>query len=362
MSERITDASVKRSACYGKRLNWEKEESPSGQRPQAMFDNNLTQVSRSNIIVITDAGDADGITCAALYRHEDDSALVMPAGYRGISYDPIKGLKLVKFEQPSDADIYITDLGQNAENESEWVKLISDLSTDNRVHIRDHHDNSEDVVSELNQMDNVDYIHNTDVCASKIVYNNDISEKNEKLSTLVDYVNVRDMYDQDSPIFEAAEIISDAAKWLPIETYIDVVLENGVNLENNSEFGEFLRKKQELKRKKIKWVLENTVSLHEVCGFTVAVGFGSCDVSKIGAKLYNSKVDIVAIINPKGSLGLRSSEEAPFAVNIAEEFDGGGHPQAAGAKPFDSISVSNSEIHEKRFDVLSTAEKALSHV
>lgn len=346
----LTDEMVERAAKHGETLPIEENDAD----PDGLMEERLREIDDAEYVVLTDCSDADGLGCAAMYRHKwGDDVTILPAGYGSWGPDPHTAFARIGVAVPDEVPVYVTDLGQNKSDQEKWLKAVSQLAATNPVYFRDHHDTPEDLLMSLSGLANVDYVHDAEQCATSIVLQEDYPDAPKHLHELAKYTNVRDLYLTDRPEFEEGEVLTNAAFWLPFEEYVTAAAEFGMDIDQHPEFGEIVEKRRELKERKLDWVME-TAEFHTIQGYEVAFVYGECYHSEAGRRLIEEQgADIAAIIKPSGKVSWRSDEDVPLAKDLAEELGGGGHPCAAGCKPFGGVNIDN----ESEKDSLAETEK-----
>jgi oligoribonuclease NrnB/cAMP/cGMP phosphodiesterase (DHH superfamily) len=330
--------------------------------PQALFDERIMNMDEADAILLTDCTDADGLGCGVLFRHKyGNDVVILPAGHGYWGPDPHTAFANIGAYAPRGTPIYVTDLGQNESNREKWIKAVTNVAQNNSVHFRDHHETPSDLRASLDGLYNVEYTHDSEVCATMNVLETDYPDAPEYLKKFAEYTNARDLYLTDEEEFDKGEILTNAAFWLPMEEYITAAVEHGVNIQQHEKFGEVVEKRTELRDAKLDWVME-TQSLHEINGVMVGVVYGDCYHSEAGRRLLEEEgCDIAVIIKPSGKVSWRTTEDYAIANELADSLGGGGHPTAAGCSPFGSVTIEENErkiehASQEREELLSVVE------
>lgn len=335
--ETPTESEIKEAVFEDKNLPIEEKE-PEGENPWRIADNVVLSSNSYDVILITDSSDSDGLGCATLFNHKYGSDVgIIPASHRNWGYSPVDALHNVALEIQEGTPIYITDLGQNNENKEEWIESVSEIAKTNPIRFRDHHQTDKEIIEGLDAIDNVEYKHNTDVCATKIVLENDYPNAPDYLKEFAEYTNVRDLFKTDDPRFQETEILSNAAFWFPFMDYVELATEYGINLteaditlDSGISYGEYIEARSYIKEQKLRVAL-NTVQFKDIEGYKFAFIYGQCYQSEAGRRLIEEQgADVAVIVKPSGNISIRSSDETELALPLAEHFDGGGHDCAAG--------------------------------
>lgn len=331
----MTEIDIQEAAQYGKDVFLEGTEDHS-ENPYNLFDRRVADLfrygSKYDAVVITDYSDSDGAGCAVLYTHKFDNVLVLPASH-GFGKNPLEAFKTVSRAIPPEIPLYITDLGPNEGDATEWITTAFEFVHTNPLYIRDHHETPSQVREAINDMSNGEYVHDSGKSATKIVYETDYPDAPEYLKEFVEVTNARDLFLTDDPRFEVSSILASAVFWFKFDDYIQAALKYGVHMEKDETIGAELEKRAELREKKLEWAL-NHAEDYEICGKQVSIVYGDCYHSEAGRRLIESEgKDIVVIIKPSGKTSFRTEENTPIAVDLAREFGGGGHPNAAGCNP-----------------------------
>lgn len=269
--------------------------------------------------------DADGYGCEIMLRKafEESNVQVITASETGPHSIQQIGECFVD-NISSNAKVFIMDL---APDDGEGRKFIDPFRNHNAdVKVVDHHEWSENDYEQIEWV--ADVYHNTDKCATQIMYDEFVSDTDDYLSDLAELTADHDLWIKEDE--ERSDSLSDLAYGSDRETYVDLGLEYGVEMIDVEEGLEIINEREEIRNKKTDIAL-NRVTSYEINSYKVAITYGECSASNVGDVLYNEKdYDLACVIYPNGNVSLRSSEDSPVAREVAIALGGNGHECAAG--------------------------------
>jgi len=296
----------------------------------------LTNNSSYDSLVVTDT-DPDGKAVAALYKYKyGDDAISLPASYR-YGVEPLEALrKLTDFIEP-DITVYLCDIGPNKEQKDEWIRVIDELQQTNPIRIRDHHERVDEIYDAFDEMENVEYVLDQEVCATVIVLREDIHNPSQSMVELAAITNVQDMHIPNSPHFdEWVPKLRMASRALSFSRYVDSASEKGISFLKDDTYDDYFEKYEYMMAQQEKHVLD-TLDTITVGGFKIGFVYGDSHPDQ-PAEIMKQKhnCDIACLLKPNGRMSIRSDlDTAPFSHEIAEEFGGGGHADSAGCVVFE---------------------------
>jgi len=148
---------------------------------------------KTKLVCLSHKEDADGISSAALIRQAfgGDTVLVDYPGQ-------MQALEQIANDEKLKT-LFICDLGLSKKNQDEFVQILSDLKK-NRVLITyiDHHDIDSKIFKQLEKI-GVKMIHDTNECASVLVYNKFKSKLSDHAAFIAACAGITD-YMEDRPI------------------------------------------------------------------------------------------------------------------------------------------------------------------
>ena len=148
---------------------------------------------KTKLVCISHKEDADGISSAALIRQAfgGDTVLVDYPGQ-------MQALEQIANDEKLKT-LFICDLGLSKKNQDEFVQILSDLKK-SRVSITyiDHHDIDSKIFKQLEKI-GVKMIHDTNECASVLVYNKFKSKLSDHAAFIAACASITD-YMEDRPI------------------------------------------------------------------------------------------------------------------------------------------------------------------
>ena len=153
----------------------------------------IAKSKKTKLVCLSHKEDADGISSAALIRQAfgGDTVLVDYPGQMHVLEQIANDEKL--------KTLFICDLGLSKKNQDEFVQILSDLKK-SRVSITyiDHHDIDSKIFKQLEKI-GVKMIHDTNECASVLVYNKFKSKLSDHAAFIAACAGITD-YMEDRPI------------------------------------------------------------------------------------------------------------------------------------------------------------------
>jgi len=148
---------------------------------------------KTKLVCLSHKEDADGISSAALIRQAFGGYTVL-VDYPG----QMQGLEQIANDEKLKT-LFICDLGLSKKNQDEFVQILSDLKK-SRVSITyiDHHDIDSKIFRQLEKI-GVKMIHDTNECASVLVYNKFKSKLSDHAAFIAACASITD-YMEDRPI------------------------------------------------------------------------------------------------------------------------------------------------------------------
>ena len=148
---------------------------------------------KTKLVCLSHKEDADGISSAALIRQAFGGYTVL-VDYPG----QMQGLEQIANDEKLKT-LFICDLGLSKKNQDEFVQILSDLKK-SRVSITyiDHHDIDPKIFRQLEKI-GVKMIHDTNECASVLVYNKFKSKLSDHAAFIAACAGITD-YMEDRPI------------------------------------------------------------------------------------------------------------------------------------------------------------------
>ena len=154
-----------------------------------------TKIKKTKIVCMSHEEDADGISSAALIKQAFGGETIL-TDYPGMmdAMEPLRDDEKLK-------EFYICDLGLNAKNENDFVKLLTVLR-DRCVKVTyiDHHDINKKIVKQLEKI-GVKLVHDINECSTVLVYNKFKSKLNSHSSFIAACAAITD-YMENRPIGE----------------------------------------------------------------------------------------------------------------------------------------------------------------
>jgi oligoribonuclease NrnB/cAMP/cGMP phosphodiesterase (DHH superfamily) len=316
---------------------WAVTPSPEAVTPQSVKRERMStefkqSVRKANTVILTH-GDADGLTSAALIRMSlRGSAHVQEISYGGPYEfsDSLQDLIGVKHSGP----VYILDFNPDSTDQVDEVKTLIARGCD--ITWFDHHQWSEEVESAYRDAGVKIHI-DEDECTASLIEQTLPFDFSDQTKDLVEVTKDRDLWIRED---ERSEDLSTFAEIAETDEYIGTVTEVGANLPRSVL--ERVEEQQDLNRRLNEIAVEDA-TVHAVGGYEAAMTYISGGVnSEIGNQLVEEEgADIAVVLSPFGGASIYShSDRETFARchKVAEKFDGGGHPTAAGfGIPFDSF-------------------------
>jgi oligoribonuclease NrnB/cAMP/cGMP phosphodiesterase (DHH superfamily) len=267
--------------------------------------------SFEGLIVHLTHTDLDAVCSDAVHRRKYTSIFTVFSPVR----DYVSYLKmLAKYKPRRVMTLSLSDLG----GASEIVDAIRTLADNGwKIEWRDHHIWSEGLFDEVKRT--VDYIRvDGRYCACEITFQ-DLLPNDEIARTIAAIGRDRDFWINKDPRSEILSTVINTNNW---KTKVSQKLSSGIVIDDEitEEYKLALKNKNEA----LKRSLESS-RLFDGVAVAKSTGFSSDSASALRNK-YKTKIEI--IINNNGVFSIRSVE--PVSNKIAENFDGGGHPNAAG--------------------------------
>jgi oligoribonuclease NrnB/cAMP/cGMP phosphodiesterase (DHH superfamily) len=255
--------------------------------------------------------DLDAVCSDALHRRKYASVFTVFSPVR----DYVGYLNmLAKYKPHRVMTLSLSDLG-GALGIVDAIRTLADNGW--KIEWRDHHVWSEELFDEVKRT--VDYIRVDErYCACEIIFQ-DLLPNDEVARTIAAIGRDRDFWINKDPRSEILSTVINTNKW---KTKVSHKLSSGIIIDDEitEEYKLALKKKNEALKRSLK-------SSRLFDGVAVAKGTGfSSDSASVLRNKYKTKIEI--IINNNGVFSIRSVE--PVSNKIADYFDGGGHPNAAG--------------------------------
>lgn len=288
--------------------------------------------------------DADGFVSAALLLDAFENSTIL-----NIDYEHIEEIfKHINENLGDIEEIYVTDL--NLDEVYPSIEKISN-KVDKFVWL-DHHEWGEKEEKLRNMGVNITI--DQDHCAAGIVLNYLQQQENyEPTETAIETVNLTEDHDLWKHEMEKIEfagqkiciskIFSQLAFYASNKKYMENILDYGRNfMEHEDELlgdkkdAGYLEEKELESQKKLQYILENQIEIKNIGEYKVAFAYGRTSPGELLEELKEkSNIDILAHIKPAYpvKISFRSTESFKKCHKIAEKLGGGGHEQAAGAKP-----------------------------
>lgn len=271
--------------------------------------------------------DADGYGCEVMLReaYPDKDVLVVTAATNG----PLQTSFVSEYVSDyinRDTPVYIMDLSPN---DGGGEKFIRNFQHQKELVVIDHHDWAQE---DINQVDWFADLHlNTDKCATRIAHDVLIDNPRSEITALSKLTEDHDLWIKDDR--ERSDALSDLAKFVERDIYVDLARKHGDKVINSEEGKKYIKQSEKERREKTMLAL-NRSTFHEVNGYKIGIAYGTCDSSDVGEKIYSDhEADLACIMYPNGQLSFRSPDDTSHALEMARSLGGGGHPSAAGAKP-----------------------------
>lgn len=316
----------------------------SDQLVEDEFKESLTTVDSEDAVILTH-NDADGMGSGAFMRDwyetvTGENALVHSTSYRS-ACNPAEALEIIHESDVTPAYVFVTDTGHSMYVDA--ADVVPEL--DSELVWVDHHQWRDEDVEALSE--HAHAIIDEDRCATKIIADARFDETNstiplesdgvsEDYVELGNIVNDLDLWIKEDPRSDDLALFS---YYEDTESFMDACLE-GTGL--FTEFADNLEEYREENNAKIRRGVDAadiiTVEMtdNDESAETMTIGFtyGFGPTSDIGNELCTEHdVDLAVIIRPNSSLSFRApADETGFSQcdELAERFNGGGHPTAAG--------------------------------
>lgn len=305
-------------------------------------------------------------------------------------------------ELGSNQDVYMVDLCPNEENVDEILEYFEKYSGD--IYVYDHHEWDDEIYDRFeNSVTQMDVRTGEKVCGADILYDNikeDIEVNRKIISRLVAAIRDHDIWIKET---EESYNLSELHHESEENEFVEILKYYGADVMNNKYFNDLVTEKRyqkhckmEAQVKKSNWYffdnrgyreVESQKEIHED-GILMAFSYGCAYHSGVGNVLcegwgewienspfnkdgelveevdYSTKfrpgdADIVAIIKPWDKVSFRSSEDYPICHKIADNWEGGGHEQAASCRPgiVDEIGYSQHWMREGEFVIKEMIEE-----
>jgi len=271
--------------------------------------------------------DADGYGCEVMLReaYPNKDVLVVTASTSGplqVSYVA----EYVAENTPRDTPVYIMDLSPN---DGGGEKFIRNFQHHKEVIVIDHHDWTDNDINHVEWF--AELYRDTDKCATRIVHDVLIDNPRSEITELAKLTEDHDLWIKEDR--ERSDALSDLAKFVERDKYVELARKYGDEVVNSKEGTKYIKQAQEEREYKTKLAIMRS-TFHDVEGYKLGIAYGSCNASDVGEKLYTEhEADLACVMYPNGQLSFRSPEGTSYALEMARNLGGGGHPAAAGAKP-----------------------------
>ncbi len=255
--------------------------------------------------------DLDAVCSDALHRRKYVSVFTVFSPVR----DYLGYLNMLAKYKPRRAMILsLSDLG-GASGIIDTTKTLADNGW--KIEWRDHHIWSEGLCNEVKRI--VDYIRvDKRYCACEITFQ-DLLPNDEIARTIAAIGRDRDFWINKDQRSEILTTVITTNKW---KTKVSHKLSSGIIIDDEitKEYKLALKKKNKALKRSMK-----SSRLFDSVAVAKGTGFSSDSASELRNK-YNTKIEI--LINNNGVFSIRSVN--PVSNKIANNFEGGGHPNAAG--------------------------------
>ena len=269
--------------------------------------------------------DFDGTSAAALYDYVYESVLVFPmvADWQFSKWFP-------KFDNLMDDDVpfFILDFPpDNEEGKVEWLEMLDGVERE--LVIRDHHEGYDgrlaDVVSDS-------IIRPSAPSVMRMVFEEDVdTDVGSDVEELVDIVDVIDSGDRKHPQYVEWQSLRDVSHKKCVDEYVELVSEHGFELLEEVDDPEVDRCIS-LSYEEVRYTLEEWSFCGECEGVNYCVAYGDPNPDLVAWYAFREwDVDTVIVVKMSGSVSCRGD----FALELAEQFNGGGHERASGCDVID---------------------------
>lgn len=311
------------------------------QQADADFREATSHIGREDAVIITH-DDADGLTSGAFMRDwfesvaEQSSAVVIPTGYRSPCNLP-RAVEIINADPELQPGwLFITDLGASLFNDC--AAEIEALFPETNVVWIDHHQWTDDEYERLRQCAHA-FI-DSSTCATQLVVDlrNGADEfgfplepdgapsEQEELARVVED---HDLWVKDDPRSDRVAVF---AEYADNTEFIDAALDGITLLDTYDEVLSTYEAEDTALRNRL-------VDLHssdQIAGLDIAFSYGYGPTAAAGNELVEQLgFDVAVIIRPDGGVSFYAhSNEDGFVHchDVADAFDGGGHPTAAGGE------------------------------
>ena len=281
--------------------------------------------------------DLDGVMCAILYK----LAFGRESPVEYVDYDKISDVILVAISPDIPVydvseSLHITDISPQGELKDAALAALDRVVRDGsrRVQLFDHH------VTSLPMKEYRDWVHHRmDVCGAKGYYDwlleRDYITGSPALERLIDLTDIRDRWIVSDPLFDKSKDLNSLLHFFGRDTFVnrcikflpfDVLVEH-------EDIIKAMRSREKAAIDQVlkpEYVISGTDSQNRNVAFFVTSG---ANASEACHQLLESdkSFDYAVAINPQyDKIDLRSREDGPDVSKIAQSFNGGGHPHAAG--------------------------------
>lgn len=312
-----------------------------------------TKIDRSERIILTHT-DADGYVSGALFNdYFEGDCEVITVDYEDI----ISTLNYILKGNNNVNEIYVSDLNLD-EIPKDIIEGLVEIV--NEFKWFDHHEWGHKK-TELRKL-GVDVEIDTDECGASIVHeyitSNDYNS-NSKVKETVKLTKDHDLWEHEMETINIggrsmciSKVFSQMAFYSHTNTFINEILDYGENFldyegrllngdninpgDKNYRKPGYLSEKLKESVKKVNYVIENETVIENIKGYNIAFAYGRASPGDILEKL-NEKREVDILVHTKPvypvKVSFRSTNNFRKCHEIAEEFNGGGHEQAAGCKP-----------------------------
>ena len=264
--------------------------------------------------------DFDGTSAAALYDYVYDSVLVFPMVF---DWQFSKWFSRFDDLMSDDVPFFILDFPpDNEESKVEWLEMLEGV--DRELVIRDHHEGYdgrlEDVVSDS-------VVRPESPSVMRVVFEEDVdTDVGSEVEELIDIVDVIDGGDRKHPRYVEWQSLRDVPHKMYVDEYVELVSEYGVELLDGVSDPEVDRSIS-LSYEEVRYTLEEWSFCGECEGVNYCIAFGDPNPDLVAWYAFREwDVDTVIVVKMGGGVSCRGE----FALELAEQFNGGGHERASG--------------------------------
>jgi oligoribonuclease NrnB/cAMP/cGMP phosphodiesterase (DHH superfamily) len=276
-------------------------------------------IPSTKVVVVTDS-DADGLTCAALVQEKHPGAVCVPTN----PYEIESCIERVSSLISPDIIVYICDLCPDSIEEIE-ESLRSLYDKTENIFWCDHHRWDADIYEFIVSLGiQVELGDSEKVCAADVVFDFFEGDFSRKIKDLVEVTRDHDLWICKD---DRSGYLADYANWAPNKEYIDTVREYGADLPE--EVIEFVEKNREGKIDLIRRAIGRAEYI-KMGKYVAGITYGKCSQNEVAEGMRGEGADVCIIIKPTGGVSIRGSDRFNRCHEMAQEFNGGGHPKAAG--------------------------------